>query len=115
MQVYHYEGYHGNPAMCGISIFGNTVVCTQLPENKGTSVTNLAEQIATDVCKEFRIDPERLIWIEHYPPVDRHEAFDLVHFNLIGSQFSDPKWTRIAKSDLPKYNVNYNVSIKDQW
>lgn len=46
MQIYNYEGYHGRPAKCGISLFGNTVVCTQLPDNPGTSVTNLAEQIS---------------------------------------------------------------------
>ena len=38
-----------------------------MPENEGTSVTNMAEQLATQICQEFDIEPKHLIWIEHYP------------------------------------------------
>ena len=61
------------------------VVCTELPNNPGTSVTNAAEQIAAEVIKGHRL-PTALVWIEHYEdgargtPEDPH-TFDLVLFS----------------------------------
>jgi hypothetical protein len=43
------------------------VVCTELPNNPGQSVTNSAEQIAAEVIRAHRL-PTPLVWIEHYPP-----------------------------------------------
>lgn len=43
------------------------VIATELSDNPGVSVTNFAEGLATLVCRRFSIDPEKLIWIEHYP------------------------------------------------
>lgn len=63
----------------------------------------------------MNIDPNKLIWIEHYPEKNRKETFDLVEFELKGTQFSNPKWRTIKKSDLTNYGVDYEESIKDQW
>lgn len=53
--------------ICDIEIIKNLVIATEMPENEGTSVTNMAEYLATQVCQEFGINPKHLIWIEHYP------------------------------------------------
>ena len=42
------------------------VIASELRDNPGTSVTNGAELLATQVCQRFCIAPERLVWIEHY-------------------------------------------------
>lgn len=61
------------------------VVCTELLNNLGTSVTNAAEQIAAEVISGHRL-PTPLVWIEHYEdgargtPEDPH-TFDLVTFS----------------------------------
>ena len=58
------------------------VVCSELPGNKGQTVTNSAEQLAGEVISNFAL-PVPLVWIEHYPPetTDGHaETFDLVVF-----------------------------------
>ena len=57
-------------------------VCSELPDNRGQSVTNDAERIAAEVVSNFAL-PVPLVWIEHYPPETtdgQAETFDLVVF-----------------------------------
>jgi hypothetical protein len=42
------------------------VICSQLMENKNTSVTNMAEYLAAEVIKEHGLTTP-LTWVEHYP------------------------------------------------
>ena len=42
------------------------VVCSQLPDNENTSVTNMAECRAAEVIEQHGL-PTPLMWIEHYP------------------------------------------------
>jgi hypothetical protein len=122
--AFDYAGLHGRPARCGLEIHplddGRTaVIATELSDNPGVSVTNFAEELAMLVCKGWRIDPAKLVWIEHYPADPcpacagtarrndsvcracggcgtRREAatYDLVTFTLDAStgELSDPKW-----------------------
>jgi hypothetical protein len=52
------------------------VICTELEDNPGMSVTNAAERIAGEVISFHRL-PTPLIWVEQHE--DRH-TFDLVAF-----------------------------------
>jgi hypothetical protein len=59
------------------------VLCSELPDNEGSSVTYSAHQIAAEVIRfhEFALPP---VWIEHYPKeaTDGHsETFELVVFS----------------------------------
>jgi hypothetical protein len=59
------------------------VLCSELPNNEGSSVTYSAHQIAAEVISynEFPFPP---VWIEHYPKeaVDgASETFELVVFS----------------------------------
>jgi hypothetical protein len=42
------------------------VICSELPNNEGTSVTYAAEQLAAEVICSHRL-PTPLVWIEHWP------------------------------------------------
>ena len=100
--IYNYTGFHGSYCICDIEIIKNLVIATEMPENEGTSITNMAEHLATQVCQEFDIDPKNLIWIEHYPQrcerKESPESYDLVQFNLNANGIlSDPRWTGISK------------------
>jgi hypothetical protein len=62
---------------------GPVVICSELPNNEGSSVTYSAHQIAAEVIRyyEFALPP---VWIEHYPTeaTDGHsETFELVVFS----------------------------------
>jgi hypothetical protein len=54
--LHHYRGYWSEGGVCRIRIYEErgrypVVICSQLPENKNTSVTNMAEYIAAEVIE----------------------------------------------------------------
>jgi hypothetical protein len=87
---FRFRGFHGCQCVCDLEIIpiadGRTVViATEREDNSGTSVTNVAEHLASFVCDSFGIDPEKLVWIEHYgyPSAlspQRPREYDLVTF-----------------------------------
>jgi hypothetical protein len=60
------------------------VICLELPNNEGTSVTHSAHHIAAEVIRYHRLGVS-LVWIEHYPnkeaPDGHSKAFELVVFS----------------------------------
>jgi hypothetical protein len=69
--VHEYRGYWSEGGRCRIRINREegcepVVVCSQLPDNENTSVTNMAEYIAAEIIEEHEL-PTPLTWIEHYP------------------------------------------------
>jgi hypothetical protein len=73
--VHYYRGYWSEGGKCRIRIYqedGHTpvVVCSELPDNDNTSVTNMAEYLAAEVIGEHKL-PIPLTWVEHYPEPDR--------------------------------------------
>lgn len=112
---YEFSGFHGCESVCDLEIHQNLVIFSSRPDNEGTSLTNMAEQLATDICKPFDITARDLIWIEHYREesderghIWREERFSLVCFNLTGGgffsenekafEFSNPRWVSVEKS-----------------
>jgi len=57
------------------------VVCSELPNNPGGSITNSAEVIAAGVIRASEL-PTPLVWIEHWPEetTEGQETFELVVF-----------------------------------
>jgi len=87
---------------CRLQINGNLVIATELPDNPGQSITNAAEELATQVCQQFEISPLSLMWIEHYIHEDSEleETYDLVLFTWDGDRFIDPRWHRLSSVKL---------------
>ena len=59
------------------------VICSELPNNEGSSVTYSANQIAAEVIRYYKLALPP-VWIEHYPKeaTDGHfETFELVVFS----------------------------------
>ncbi len=59
------------------------VICSELPNNEGSSVTYSANQIAAEVIRYHKLALPP-VWIEHYPKesTDGHsETFELVVFS----------------------------------
>lgn len=81
--VHYYRGYWSEGGKCRIRIYREAshvpvVICSQLPDNEYTSVTNMAEYLATEVI-EKRDLPSPLVWVEHYP---EHEG-DIGEYSLV--------------------------------
>src|SRR5215210_6246933 len=58
------------------------VICSELPNNPGGSITDSAEVIAAGVIRANELTIP-LVWIEHWPgeSTDKQESFDLVVFS----------------------------------
>jgi hypothetical protein len=59
------------------------VICSELPNNPGGSITNSADVIAEGVIRAHEL-PTPLVWIEHWPKEssgEGEERFDLVVFS----------------------------------
>jgi hypothetical protein len=59
------------------------VICSELPNNPGGSITNSVEVIAAGVIRANEL-PTSLVWVEHWPRESTgrgEETFDLVVFS----------------------------------
>src|SRR5260370_24672601 len=121
--IYEYHGLGTPRALCCLQIFSSpidvpTVVLSELPCNRNTSVTNLVECIAAEVLQKYlpgqigKNPPFHCV--EHYPREDGsklQETFDLVTFALNApvpclrggrsrSTLGELEWRRLESSEL---------------
>jgi hypothetical protein len=81
--LHHYRGYWSEGGVCRIRIHQEkgqqpVVICSQLPENNNTSVTNMAEYLAAEVIERHGLSTP-ITWIEHYP----EHAGELGEYSLV--------------------------------
>jgi hypothetical protein len=80
----------GRSAHCRVQIYlpddtcdDPVVICSELPNNPGGSITNSAEVIAAGVIRANEL-PTPLVWVEHWPKESTdggEETFELVVFS----------------------------------
>jgi hypothetical protein len=87
--IHPYKDAGGRPAHCRVRIYhpddpgdALVVICSELPNNPGGSITNSADVIAAGVIRAHEL-PTPLVWIEHWPKesADEQETFELVDFS----------------------------------
>jgi hypothetical protein len=88
--IHLYKDAGGCPARCRVRIYlpddmhdAPVVICSELPNNSGGSITNSAETIAAGVILASEL-PTPLVWIEHWSEETtdgREETFELVVFS----------------------------------
>ena len=88
--IHPYKDAGGRPAHCRVRIYlpeemhdVPVVICSELPNNPGGSITNSAEVVAEGVIRANEL-PTPLVWIEHWPKETtdvEEETFDLVVFS----------------------------------
>jgi hypothetical protein len=87
--IHPYKAAGGCLSHCRIRIYlpddvldAPVVVCSELPNNPGGSITNSAETIAAGVIRANEL-PTPLVWIEHWPreTTQGQETFELVVFS----------------------------------
>lgn len=106
---FSYWGFLNTPSRCRVRVFEPhnqplVVLATELPDNPGTSITNFAEQLATQVGQLLAAPLETLVWIEHYPergtkPHER-ESFSLVSFTRTPHGLSQPRWRHLDRAEV---------------
>jgi hypothetical protein len=88
--IHPYRDAGGGPAHCRVRIYlpddmrdTPVVICSELPNNPGGSITNSAEVIAAGVIRTNEL-PTLLVWVEHWPEESTdggEETFELVVFS----------------------------------
>ena len=87
--IHPYKDAGGRPSRFRVRIYlpddvldAPVVVCSELPNNPGGSITNSAEVIAVGVIQANEL-PTPLVWIEHWPEesTEGQETFELVVFS----------------------------------
>jgi hypothetical protein len=88
--IYPYKDAGGHPAHCRVRIYlpedmhdAPVVICSELPNNPGGSITDSAEVIAAGVIRANEL-PTPLVWIEHWPRESMdggEETFELVVYS----------------------------------
>ena len=88
--LHPYKDAGGRPSHCRIRIYlpdevrdAPVVICSELPNNPGGSITNSAEVIAAGVIRANKL-PTPLVWIEYWPNESTNggaETFELVVFS----------------------------------
>lgn len=90
-----FPGFQGCRCHCFIHHFGDLVIVTDPASNRGTSVTNVVEQVATSLCTLLYISPRRLRLItrSHYEPA----RFSQVFLDWDGARFVRPAWAPLPE------------------
>jgi hypothetical protein len=88
--IHPYKDAGGRPAHCRVRIYlpddmydAPVVICSELPNNPGGSITDSAEAIAAGVIQANELSTP-LVWIEHWPKESTEggaETFDLIVFS----------------------------------
>ena len=101
--IHYYRGYWSEGGKCRIRIYQEdgctpVVICSQLPDNDNTSITNMAEYIAAEVVREHEL-PTPLAWVEHYP---EHEG-EIGEYSLVS--FSSWDCVEVCLGGTWRYHV----------
>jgi len=88
--IHSYKDVGGRPAHCRVRIYlpedmhdVPVVICSELPNNPGASITDSAEVVAAGVIRSNEL-PTPLVWIEHRLEESTYggeETFELVTFS----------------------------------
>ncbi|MCL4537915.1 MAG: hypothetical protein M1610_10040 [Nitrospirae bacterium] len=115
-------------SQCTIDIvrYNNGVYCVIMSENKnnkGISVTNACDRIATQAYAKFltNISPDKIVWLEHSPASRMHKAhLDLIQFQHTLKEgtvsFTNPQWKRFSEASqiVPvDFLRNYGYILKE--
>lgn len=100
METYRFEfvSSAGHVSACHLQVFAQLSLVIATYRGEGTSVTNECERIALAAVKRHRLNPDRLLFIEHYPDqVWEHysETFKLITFTQYKDQFTYPIWIEL--------------------
>jgi hypothetical protein len=107
-EIHAYAGYQNAPSHCHIRIFqqdGRTpvIIASELPDNPGTSITNLAEQLCAELIRAYfavRFEhDEPVIWIEHYQRTPDELRRRWPEFSRVTFHSQAPRRVTVAGTD----------------
>lgn len=100
METYRFEfvSASGHVSACHLQVYAQLSLVVATYTGEGTSVTNECERIALAAVKRHRLNPDRRLFIEHYPDQIWEyyaETFKLITFTQYKGQFAYPVWIEL--------------------
>lgn len=112
-ETFNFEGSFGMASKCGLKIKDyndkKLVIVTELyQDNPGTSITSVTCSLAQQICKQFQIDFDKLIYFECAPGMNSKlnfydEAYFKVDFQIVDNALQNPKWTKLNDDEKNSY------------
>jgi hypothetical protein len=96
------------PAITDSIGVGLKVIVSELPANPGMSVCTAFEILARKICLEFEIDPQKMVYLEHWGKWTAQEGgynreseeYALVEFQVIDNRPYRPNWRYLLEPDV---------------
>ena len=90
---HHFLGFHKRPAECLVHIDDSDLECVLIcfeDINKGISVTNFSEQLATEIVNIYGFDHTKCLFAEYYGY--NGEEYDSITYTWKNDIASNPDW-----------------------
>jgi hypothetical protein len=107
--TFEFKGFFGCYSKCGYRLEQTdkwtVLIVSELDDNPGTSITNAVEILFPQICEKLNLDPEKLVWVEHYSETPVYvEIWDVVTMDFEDNKpkLMSPKWERISTDDVRK-------------
>ena len=94
--------------LCDIEVLNDSdrqiVIVTEPADNPGMSICNAFEDLFVQVCKTFKLDCKKVVWVEYWPQKSlptflKDDEWSLVKFELTnGSRAENPEWQYLGKT-----------------
>lgn len=99
--TFEFRAPNGYPSACQVEIYRNCGLVVVTDIDRGVSVTNACETIASLIVAEFNLKAQRMIFVECYYPGKEIQTTDLVQFDIDGNhKFRSPRWTHITRQEF---------------
>ena len=90
---------------CGLALYrleSGAYVAIATDLDKGPSITNAAEEIATQVKHQVLDEGDALLWVEHYrySPFKKAETYDKVVMRWDGQRYVDPEREHLTRAEV---------------
>lgn len=81
---------------------------------KGTSVTNAAEQLATELTVAENLNHKEVKWMELYPYYNHSAAWIDFKYDEMSEEYSSPDWTPVPESDKLLYLLKQTITHEEE-
>lgn len=114
--IYETIGVDNEPFECEVEIYHNVVIVTETPKSRTGIILN-AKTLANEICHQYSVPMQNLVWIEVIPPVEEGEStgYYLVMFTIENwvctSQRSIPITAELVEA-FRKYGKEWANNIK---
>ncbi len=94
-----------SPAICSLVGGGVKVIVEELPHNPGMSICNAHQILRRQICEEFKIRTDTLVYLEYWPKWTAEEGVydrDYEEYHLVNMEGNSPFWINLSLADIQK-------------